>query len=194
MIRKDKNMNGNLAYQEEPREELLGGRIYMMSSPTVNHSQIASNIYYAFRSYLKGKTYRPFNDGVDDYLTENDRVIPDAMIVCNKNIIRLDGIHGAPDLVVEVLSPGTAKNDRGYKKNLYETAGVKEYWIVDPISHSIEVYILANGKFVLDEVYALYPAGAGVTDEEREETKKEIQVSLYNDFCISLEEIFKDLF
>ncbi|MEZ3461405.1 MAG: Uma2 family endonuclease [Lachnospiraceae bacterium] len=187
-------MNGNLAYQEEPREELLGGRIYMMSSPTVNHSQIASNIYYAFRSYLKGKTCRPFNDGVDVYLTENDRVIPDAMIVCNKNIIRLDGIHGAPDLVVEVLSPGTAKNDRGYKKNLYETAGVKEYWIVDPISHSIEVYILANGKFVLDEVYALYPAGAGVTDEEREETKKEIQVSLYNDFCISLEEIFKDLF
>ncbi len=194
MIRKDKNMNGNLAYQEEPREELLGGRIYMMSSPTVNHSQIASNIYSAFRSYLKGKTCRPFNDGVDVYLTENDRVIPDAMIVCNKNIIRLDGIHGAPDLVVEVLSPGTAKNDRGYKKNLYETAGVKEYWIVDPISHSIEVYILANGKFVLDEVYALYPAGAGVTDEEREETKKEIQVSLYNDFCISLEEIFKDLF
>ncbi len=187
-------MNGNLAYQEEPREELLGGRIYMMSSPTVNHSQIASNIYYAFRSYLKGKTCRPFNDGVDVYLTENDRVIPDAMIVCNKNIIRLDGIHGAPDLIVEVLSPGTAKNDRGYKKNLYETAGVKEYWIVDPISHSIEVYILANGKFVLDEVYALYPAGAGVTDEEREETKKEIQVSLYNDFCISLEEIFKDLF
>ncbi len=187
-------MNGNLAYQEEPREELLGGRIYMMSSPTVNHSQIASNIYYAFRSYLKGKTCRPFNDGVDVYLTENDRVIPDAMIVCNKNIIRLDGIHGAPDLIVEVLSPGTAKNDRGYKKNLYETAGVKEYWIVDPISHSIEVYILADGKFVLDEVYALYPAGAGVTDEEREETKKEIQVSLYNDFCISLEEIFKDLF
>ena len=187
-------MNGNLAYQEEPREELLGGRIYMMSSPTVNHSQIASNIYYAFRSYLKGKTCRPFNDGVDVYLTENDRVIPDAMIVCNKNIIKLDGIHGAPDLVVEVLSPGTAKNDRGYKKNLYETAGVKEYWIVDPISHSIEVYILADGKFVLDEVYALYPAGAGVTDEEREETKKEIQVSLYNDFCISLEEIFKDLF
>lgn len=194
MIRKDKNMNGNLAYQEEPREELLGGRIYMMSSPTVNHSQIASNIYYAFRSYLKGKTCRAFGDGVDVYLTENDRVIPDAMIVCNKNIIRLDGIHGAPDLIVEVLSPGTAKNDRGYKKNLYETAGVKEYWIVDPISHSIEVYILADGKFVLDEVYALYPAGAGVTDKEREETKKEIQVSLYNDFCISLEEIFKDLF
>ena len=175
-------MNGNLAYKEEPREELLGGRIYMMSSQTVNHSQIASNIYYAFRSYLKGRTCRPFNDSVDVYLTENDRVIPDAMIVCNKNIIKLDGIHGAPALIVEVLSPGTTKKDKGYKKNLYETAGVKEYWIVDPITHSIEVYILTDGKFILDEVYALYPAGAGVTDIEREETKKEIQVSLYNDF------------
>ena len=187
-------MNGNLAYQEQPREELLNGKIYMMSSPTVNHSQIASNIYYAFRSYLKGKTCRAFNDGVDVYLTEKDRVIPDAMIVCNKNNIKLDGIHGAPDLVVEVLSPGTAKNDKGYKKDLYEKSGVKEYWIIDPVPRSIEVYLLTDGKFALDEVYALYPEGLSVTDKEREETKKEIQVSLYNDFCISLEEIFKDLF
>ena len=167
-------MNGNLAYQEEPREELLNGKIYMMSSPTVNHSQIASNIYYAFRSYLKDKTCRAFNDGVDVYLTENDRVIPDAMIVCNKNNIKLDGIHGAPDLVVEVLSPGTAKNDKGYKKDLYETAGVKEYWIIDPMLRSIEVYLLTDGKFALNDVYALYPDGLSVTDKEREETKKEI--------------------
>lgn len=186
-------MNGNLAYQEQPREELLNGKIYMMSSPTVNHSQIASNIYYAFRSYLKGKTCRAFNDGVDVYLTEKDRVIPDAMIVCNKNNIKLDGIHGAPDLVVEVLSPGTSKNDKGYKKDLYEKAGVKEYWIIDPMLRSIEVYLLTDGEFALDEVYALYPDGLSVTDKEREETKKEIQVSLYNDFCISLGEIFKDL-
>lgn len=187
-------MNGNPAYQEEPREELLNGEIVMMVSPSVNHNQVASNIYYALRTYLKGKTCRPFNDGVDVYLTENDRVIPDAMIVCNKNIIKLDGIHGAPDLIVEVLSPSTAKNDKGYKKDLYETAGVKEYWIVDPVSHSIEVYLLSDGKFVIDEIYALYPAEARVTDKDREEAKKEISVSLYNDFCISLEEIFKDLF
>ena len=53
---------------------------------------------------------------------------------------------------------------------------------------------MTDGKFALDEVYALYPEGLSVTDKEREETKKEIQVSLYNDFCISLEEIFRDLF
>ena len=96
--------------------------------------------------------------------------------------------------VHSLLSPGTAKNDKGYKKDLYEKSGVKEYWIIDPVPRSIEVYLLTDGKFALDEVYALYPEGLSVTDKEREETKKEIQVSLYNDFCISLEEIFRDLF
>lgn len=187
-------MDGNLAYQEEPRMELLNGKIVMMSSPSVNHSTIASNIYYAFSTYLRGKKCRAFNDGVDVYLTDHDRVIPDAMIVCNKNIIKLDGIHGAPDLIVEVLSPGTAKNDKGYKKDLYEKTGVKEYWIVDPVVHSIEAYLLSDGKFVLDEVYAIFPDGLKITDKERSESKKEIPVSLYSDFSIPLSEIFYNLF
>lgn len=187
-------MNGNLAYQEEIWEEKLNGEIILMSPrPSVNHNTIASNIYYAFQTYLKGKVCRAFNDGVDVYLTEEDRVIPDAMIVCNKNIIKPDGIHGAPDLVVEVLSPSTFRNDRGYKKNLYEKAGVKEYWIVEPTVRSIEAYLLLDGKFVLDEVYALLPEGLGITDLEREESKKEIPVSLYEDFIIPLQEIFYNL-
>lgn len=185
-------MNENFAYQEEPLEELLNGKIVMMSSPSVNHNYVAGNIYHIFRNYLKGKTCKAFSDGVDVYLTENDRVIPDAMIVCNRDIIKLNGVHGAPDLVVEILSPGTAKNDKGYKKDLYEKSGVKEYWIVDPVSRSIEAWLLSNGKYTLDEVYALYPDGA-VTDKEQAESKKEIPVSLYSDFCIPLEEIFQDL-
>lgn len=187
-------MNGNLAYQEEPREEMLNGKIYMMSSPSVNHSTVASNIYYAFRTYLKNKTCRAFNDGVDVFLTENDRVIPDAMIICRKDIIHLDGIHGAPDLIVEVLSPSTAKNDRGYKKDLYEQSGVKEYWIVDPAMRSIEAYLLENGKYSLKDFYGLFPDNLGLTEKEKAESKKEIPVSLYNDFCIPLEEIFQNLF
>lgn len=187
-------MNGNLAYQEEPREELLGGKIVMMAGASVNHNRVAGNIYYVFRNYLKGKTCEAFSDGVDVYLTNDDRVIPDVMIVCNQNMIKPDGIHGKPDLVVEVLSPGTVKNDRGYKKNLYEKSGVKVYWIADPVSRSIEVYLLSDGKYVLDEIYALYPAGLGITEKEREEAKKEIPVSLYDDFSIPLEEIFYNLF
>ena len=135
----------NLAYQAEPWEEKLNGQIILMSPrPSVNHNQLIGNIYHIFRSYLKGKACKAFTDGVDVFLTDKDNVIPDAMIVCNKDIIKPDGIHGAPDLVVEVLSPSTAKNDRGYKKDLYEAAGVKEYWIVDPTMRSIEAYLLSD--------------------------------------------------
>lgn len=184
-------MNTNLAYQEEPREELLHGEIYMMSSPSVNHYQIAFNIATAFQAFLKGKTCRAFGDGVDVYFTKEDRVIPDAMIVCNRDIIKNDGVHGAPDLVVEVLSPSTAKNDRGYKKELYEKSGVKEYWIVSTEMRSIEVYRLANGKYSLDRIYQL--ANDSMVDQDKEACTDAIPVSLYNGFSIPLEEIFYNL-
>jgi len=187
-------MNGNLAYQDEPREELLNGKIVMMASASVNHNRVAGNIYYIFRSYLKGKKCEAFSDGVDVYLTDDDRVIPDAMIICSKNIIKADGIHGAPDLIVEVLSPSTAKNDKGYKKDLYEQSGVKEYWIVDPAMRSIEAYLLEDGRYNLKDFYGLFPDNLGLTEKEKTESKKEIPVSLYSDFCIPLEEIFQDLF
>ena len=184
-------MNTNLAYQEEPREELLNGKIFMMSSPSVNHSQISGNIYHAFRVYLKGKTCTTFNDGVDVFLTEEDRVIPDAMIVCKKNIIQKNGIHGAPDLIVEVLSPSTAKNDRGYKKDLYERVGVREYWIVDPVLQNIEVYLLVDGEYRLEEIYRL--PEEDMTEKEKELCKTVVPISLYDDFSIPLEEIFYNL-
>lgn len=184
-------MNTNLAYQEESREELLHGEIYMMASPSVNHSQTASNIYHAFRSFLKGKPCRAFNDGVDVYLTENDRVIPDAMIVCNRDAVKNNGIHGAPDLVVEVLSPSTTKNDRGYKKELYEKSGVKEYWIVSTEMRSIEAYRLSNGKYGMDGFYQL--ANDDMVDRDKEACADAIPVSLCDGFSIPLEEIFYNL-
>lgn len=188
-------MNSNLAYQEEPWEEKLGGKIILMSPrPSVNHNRVAGNIYHIFRNYLKGKTCEAFGDGVDVFITEEDNVIPDAMIICNKDIIKPDGIYGAPDLIVEVLSPGTAKRDRGYKKELYEKSGVKEYWIVDPTIRTIEAYLMSNGKYILDGFYGIFPDSLGITEQERMESKKEISVSLYDDFRISLEEIFYNLF
>ena len=130
-------MNNNLAYLREGREELINGKIVAMSPAATNHNRVAGNIFNAFHNYLKGKTCEAFGDGADVYLTENDTVIPDIFIVCQKDIIQPDGIHGAPDLIVEVLSPGTAKNDKGYKKDLYESSGVKEYWMADPNMRSI---------------------------------------------------------
>lgn len=184
-------MNTNLAYQEEPREELLNGKIFMMSSPSVNHYQITFNIVSAFQSYLKGKTCRAFGDGIDVYLTEEDRVVPDAMIVCTKDSIQKNGIHGAPDLIVEVLSPSTAKNDKGYKRELYEKVGIKEYWIVDPVLQNIEVYLLVDGKYRLDEIYR-WPE-EDMTEKEKGLCKMIVPISFYNDFSVSLDEIFYNL-
>lgn len=184
-------MNGNLAYQDAPWEELIGGKICLMSPrPSVNHNLIAGNIFATFWNYLKGKKCRAFGDGTDVYLTENDRVIPDAMIICRPDIIKRNGIHGAPDLVVEVLSPGTAKNDRGYKKDLYEKAGVKEYWIVEPDARSIEAYLLTDGKYILDDVYTAFSDDIELTEDEKAQYKKEIKISIYKDFTIPLEDIF----
>ena len=109
-------MSSNLAYQDDfaakRREELVDGKTVMMSPrPSVNHSQVASNIYYLFAHYLRKKTCRPFADGVDLYLDEDNQFIPDFMVVCDPDKIKPDGVHGAPDLVVEVLSPSTARND-----------------------------------------------------------------------------------
>ena len=184
-------MNSSLAYQEEPREELLNGKIFMMSSPSVNHNRIIAHIFNSFFNYLKGKTCESFCDGVDVYLTEQDRVIPDIMIICQKDIIKKNGIYGTPDLIVEVLSPSTAKNDRGYKKELYESLGVKEYWIVDPVSQNIEVYLLTAGKYRLDEIYQL--PEEDMTEKEKNLCKTVVPISLFENFSIPLEEIFYNL-
>ena len=118
----------NLAYEEEFWEELIDGKAVLMSPrPATNHNQTAFNIASIFKNFLKGKPCRVFPDGTDLYLTDKDRFIPDVMVICDRSKIRDDGIHGAPDLVVEVLSPSSIKRDRVYKKRVYEQCGVREY-------------------------------------------------------------------
>ena len=188
-------MADNLAYQEELRDEMLNGKVVAMSPrPAVNHNRVIGNIFYAFMGYLRGKSCEPFADGTDVYLTEKDRVVPDVMIICKKEIIKRNGVHGTPDLVVEVLSPGTEKRDRGYKKDLYEKSGVREYWLVEPETQTVEVYLLKDKKFVLDEVYRIFPDYVELSADEQEHYKSDVRVSLYDDFYIPLEKIFHNLF
>lgn len=194
----------NLAYINDKnikiKTELIDGKIFMMSPrPRVEHATVCTNIASEFRSYLKGKTCRAFCDGVDVFLDENNRFIPDTMIVCNPDIIKHDGIHGAPDLVVEVLSKTTAKNDRSKKKYTYAKYGVKEYWIVDVWSKSIEVYYNQDNWFVLDNIYYY------LTDEEIAENNNmsdndidkikeytdSIKVSICDNLIVKLKDIFE---
>ena len=136
-------MNSNLAYQEEWREELIGGEVVAMAPATPQHNYIAGNIHYVFKHYIRQKKGKciPFQDGTAVRLSEENSFIPDFMVVCDRSKISTNRVYGAPDLAVEVLSPSTAKNDKWHKKNVYESSGVPEYWIVSPREKSIEVYL-----------------------------------------------------
>ena len=189
-------MEDNLAYQEEIREELIDGTIVAMSPrPIFNHNRISGNLYALFWNYLRGHTCTPIMDGTDLHLTKKDRFVPDMMVVCDRGKIQSDGVHGAPDLVVEVLSPSTAKRDRGYKKDTYERCGVREYWLVSPAEKSIEVYRLEEQSFVLFDVYHIYPDWMleQMTEAERAEVVTKFKCSLYDDFELALEDIFNGM-
>jgi len=187
---------GNPAYTDPPRVERIEGKTYLISPrPRVSHNRVAFRIAYIFARYLEGKTCVPFADGTDVHLDNENTYIPDAMIVCDRSIIKDDGIYGAPDLVVEVLSPSTMQNDRGPKMRHYAAAGVKEYWIVSPIGQSVEVYYNEGGTFLLDAAYTVYSDWdlERMDDDERQAIRYEIPVSLYKDFRVNVKDVFKDI-
>lgn len=186
-------MNTNLAYQEDFREELINGVVTAMApSPAWNHVSVAGNIYNIFSNYLQGKKCTPILDGLDLYLSEENRFIPDFMVVCDPSKIHTDGVYGAPDLVVEILSPSTAKNDRGPKMDAYAAAGVREYWIVDTANRSVEVYLLSGERYTIHEVYAIHPDYVlkKMSVEERAAVVTEFRCNLFADLLIRLEDVF----
>lgn len=146
-----------LAGTEEDREELIEGHIRMMSEPSKAHQEAVGEIYAQLRNYLRGKKCRAYIAPFDVRLFERDGdqpddvdtvVEPDVMVVCDVSKVDDQGIKGAPDLIVEVLSPSTQSHDRVTKFNLYRRAGVREYWLVDPESRVVQSFILQNGQYV----------------------------------------------
>ena len=183
----------NLAYKEPPRVELIEGKTYLMSPrPKLMHNRICVRIAHIFESYLERKRCVALGDGADVYLDDKNHYVPDAMIVCNRSILHEDAVYGAPDLVVEVLSPSTAKNDRGPKMRHYAEAGVKEYWIVTPIGKTVEVYYNHDGRFDIDAVYTDFSDHdlERMEDDDRKDVRLEIPVSLYEDFFVKVRDIF----
>ena len=177
---------------EKWEERIDGQAVIFNRCPSVHHNAVTENLCCIFGNYLYGKDeIRPFLR-FETWLTEKDHFIPDFMIVCDKDKIKRACVEGAPDFVAEVLSPGTAKRDRGYKKNAYERSGVREYWIVDPAGRSVEQYALEDGAFTLRNVYYHYRAYEleDMTEEERAELVTEIRCALFDDLSIRLEDIF----
>ena len=186
-------MTETLAYKVEYPEEIIGGEVVMMSPAKSNHNRVKHNIAWLFENFLRGKRSEFLPDGEGLYLDVNeDEYIPDGMIVCDPDKVRDDGVYGAPDLVVEVISPGTAKYDRGRKKDMYEKYGVREYWIVNPADRVIEQYLLTEGRFILHEVYHKYTQRDldRMKPDERAAVIESFKCSLFDDLIIQVDDVF----
>ncbi|MBE9541633.1 MAG: Uma2 family endonuclease, partial [Proteobacteria bacterium] len=123
-------------------------------APTTRHQNIVYNVSFILKSKLLNKSCRPFVAPTDVVLSEYDVVQPDVFVVCDEKKITEANIQGAPDLIVEVLSPATALKDKREKKNLYEKYGVKEYIIVDPAAQYVERFLLEEGGlYVKSEIF-----------------------------------------
>jgi Uma2 family endonuclease len=126
----------------------------MMAPPLDRHQQISMELCFQIRSYLEGKTCKVFaapygvrlfpkKDNSDDTV-----FLPDIVVICDEEKRDERGCNGPPDMIIEIISPSTAKYDRIYKLRKYEKAGVREYWIVDPETKSVQVFILKDGQYV----------------------------------------------
>ena len=139
-----------------PRYQLIEGDLYMAPAPNRYHQDISRNLEYILLEYLEenpiGKLYdAPF----DVYLDQHNVFQPDIVFVSNARLAILTdaGAEGAPDFVVEILSPKTAKLDRINKRHVYARSGVQELWIVDPEQKRIEVYFLSKDAATPAAVY-----------------------------------------
>ena len=151
-----------LTWEEKERIEIINGEAFMMATPSRIHQGIVAELTRQFGNYLEGKQCRvypaPFavrlfereGDSPDDVDT---MVEPDLSIVCDKNKLDQRGCKGAPDMVIEILSPSSLRHDRLVKLNLYQRAGVREYWIVSPDEQTVQVFLLRDGSLQLHEVY-----------------------------------------
>lgn len=161
--------------------QLIEGELIMTPAPNPRHQIVSANLFKKLADFVNGKAmgvilYSP----IDVYLGRENAYQPDIVFISKdrQDVIQEDGIYGAPDLVIEILSPSTARYDLREKFRIYEKYGVKEYWIVDPEITSIEIYTKEREHFSL------------IT---RAEGKGEVESVLLKGFRLTLDEIFRVL-
>lgn len=123
--------------------QLINGDLVMSPSPTPYHQMIAGNIYDLLKAEAKKLNGKVFFSPIDLYIDDKNVFQPDLLYISaeNKNIISHRGIEGAPQLIVEIISPSNIFSDRNRKKKVYRDIGVSEYWIVDPANQTLEIYL-----------------------------------------------------
>ena len=153
-----------LQWPDETRYELIDGEAFLMSpAPLVEHQEIAGEVFRQLANQLDGQPCRPYIALVDVRLPRTDEadaaidtvVQPDVLVVCDPGKVDRRGVRGAPDWLLEVLSPSTAAHDQIAKRRTYERAGVREYWLVHPGDRTLTVYVLDNGQYGRPDIYEL---------------------------------------
>ncbi|MFA9558931.1 Uma2 family endonuclease [Evansella sp. AB-rgal1] len=162
-IQKTYSFKDYLNWSESERVELIDGTPYMMTpAPSRLHQQVLLELGRQFANFLKGKTCEvniaPFDVRLPEENNAKDKetmtvVQPDLVVVCDPAKLDDRGCKGAPDLIIEILSPSNAAHDYIIKMNLYEKKGVKEYWIVHPVDKVVMVHYLNNGKYDRPEIF-----------------------------------------
>ena len=164
-----------LSWDDDTRYELYDGVPVALASPSFEHQVISGEIYRQLANYALGKPCNVVAAPIDVRLFEQDGdapedvdivVQPDLLAVCDKNKIDRRGVHGAPDLVIEILSDTTRRNDQLVKYRWYQKAGVREYWIVDPVERIVLIHTLEDGQYSSPNAYgAASTAPVGITED-----------------------------
>lgn len=161
------------------RYELIEGDLRMTPSPSTFHQKISGRIEEALQRFVRERRLgEVYHSPIDVVLGQYNVVQPDILFIVEERlgIVTEPNIRGAPDLVVEILSPGTADLDRLTKRALYARYGVREMWLVDPVAHAIEVAVNRNGELVTLRVY---PTGSTMTSP------------LLPGFALDVDEVFR---
>lgn len=163
---------------EDVRAELINGQIYYMSAPSRIHQEILGFIFKKIAYYIDQKRgyckVYPSPFAVKLFKDDNKTIVePDISVICDPDKLTDRGCTGAPDLIIEIISPSNSSHDYVRKLNLYMDAGVREYWIVNPIDQSVYVYFLEENKF----------------NTKPYTFQDKIKINIYDDVWINFEEL-----
>jgi len=171
-----------LKWEFTERVELIKGKIFKMGAPNVGHQRISGNVFVALHAQFHGKSCEVFAAPFDVRLPvpkagkDTTVVQPDLCIICDpQKLQNARSCDGAPDLVMEILSPGNTTHETRTKFKLYRDSGVREYWIIEPSKRAVSVYALQSGEYV-----GLQPSADGTV----------VQSRLFPDLRMGLSEIF----
>lgn len=179
--------------EEYVKTEKINGIVYNMSpSPSYQHGVVNGNIYRMIGSGLRGTLCLPFMENLDykyNAQKSDDYIVPDIMIVCDRKHLKGGSYTGVPKFVVETLSPATALRDMTVKKDIYQNAGVGEYWIVSPRERAVQIYYLEDGEYQLIYSYILQDD----KDEAHYNADTVITLREFPNISMTLEELFENV-